>query len=96
MFVWYEKETTEGKPPAATVLRNVIICILLAAIISGVIFYFSNSKDIISIEQLQQLAFSQEMEFHANDEDTATITKDGIILSIIQCQTAAEASQRFE
>ena len=36
------------------------------------------------------------MEFHANDEDTTTITKDGIILSIIQCQTAAEASQRFE
>ena len=34
------------------------------------------------------------MEFHANDEDTTTITKDGIILSIIQCQTAAEASQR--
>lgn len=44
MFVWYEKGTTEGKPPAAKVLRNVIICILLAAIISGVIFYFPTVK----------------------------------------------------
>lgn len=95
MFIWYKKGNVPGKPFFPRIIRNFIIGIIIAAVVGGIIFFFTNSKEIISINEFESLAAENGFQFNRNGDIEGTVTVDNITASIISCSSATEASDLF-
>lgn len=76
-------------------IRNLILGLLIFAVVGGIIFFFTYSKDIIGAAELETLSEEEEAEYSAGNNE-ATMTVNGITASVFECESAAEASDLYE
>ncbi len=96
MFFWYKKRDLSRKTASSQIIRHFILGVLLFVIVGGIIFFFTNRKEIIGTEELKRLSTEEETEYYTNGDYGATITADGITASVFECESITEASKLFE
>lgn len=96
MFIWYKKGDGLGKQTGSRTIAHYIIGVILLAVIGGVIFFFSNSKEIISSEELKALAVEEGFEYSEGEDGESSIAAEGITASVMECSSSAEAGEMFE
>lgn len=96
MFIWYKKGNGAGKPVASRMLRNFIIGMIFALVMGGIAFYFSNKKEIISLQEMQQLATEVGAAFHTDSEHEGVMTTGELTATIINCTSSSDACAVFD
>ena len=95
MFIWYKKGGAPGRSAVSGVIRHLVIGVIVLAVIGGVAFFLSNSKDIISTAELENLAAAEGYEYAADGDNGATVTAGDITGSVMVCASSEEASEIF-
>lgn len=95
MFVWYKKGNMSGKQLSSHIIRDFIIGIIILAVAGGLIFYFTNRKEIISLDEFEKLAAEEGLEFSRDGDHEATMISDDITVSVFSCSSSEEASDIF-
>lgn len=96
MFIWYKKGNVSGKSAVSRTIRHFIIGLIIVAVVGGIICFFTNSKEIISTKDLKDISVEEGFEYSTSGDNEATITAEGITVSIIDCSSAAEAEVLFD
>lgn len=95
MFIWYKKRQPSGRAVTSRVIRNFIFGLILFAVVGGIIFFFTNSKDIIGTAELKALSAEEGGKYSA-ETNGATLTVGKVTASVFECESAAEASDLYE
>lgn len=96
MFFWYKKGGVSGKPVASRIVWHFIIGVIVLAVIGGAVFFFSGSKEIVSVGEMQSIAAEEGFAYTAGGDNEAIIEADGVTASVIECASSEEASELFE
>lgn len=95
MFIWYKKGNGAGKKAASRIALHYIIGVILLLAVGGILFFFSNSRKIISTEELKELAAEEGFEYSEKNGNEQSITLDGITASVIECASSEEAEKLY-